>query len=157
MPTIPFDNDRGNSARSILLALGMGDFNATMVIQYLFMAPAQTDPQMGQIVLLTRHLQEAMQAMGCQLPVTGSIDGAWEPYFVALVGHHWRDMPWAEIARMVIDAKARGRRLEPKGATITIQRGALDGVLDSLPQIPGGLFTYAVGGYLLWRHMKRKR
>ncbi len=153
---ISLDSNQGNSARSILLALGMGDFNATMVIQYLFLAPAQTDPQMAQIIMLTTHLQEAMVAMGAPVRVTGSIDGAWAPYFDRVCGRHWQDLPWAEIARMVIAAKARGQRIDPQGATITIQRGALDGVLDSLPTIPGGIFTYAVGGYLLWRHMKRK-
>ncbi len=149
------DNDQGNSARSILLKLGMGDYNATMVISYLFMAPAQTDPQMAQIILLTKHLQQAMREMGCALPVTGSIDAQWGPYFTAVCGADWPDLPWAEIGRMVLAAKARGKRLQPQGITITVGKGGLDGVFDSLPKVPGGLLTYAVGGYLLWRHMKK--
>lgn len=143
-------------ARSILLALGIGDYNATMIIQYLFMAPAQTDPQMAQIILLTRHLQAALKQMGAPLPVTGSIDGAWAPYFAAVCGPDWQDMPWAEIARTILAAKARGRKLSPDPTDIAVKRGALDGVTDALPQVPGGLLTYAVGGYLLWRFMKRK-
>ncbi len=150
------DNNQHNSARSILLALGMGDYNATMVISYLFMAPAQTDPQMAQIILLTKHLQSALVAMGVQLPVTGSIDAQWAPYFAKVCGEGWPDLPWAEIGRMVLAAKARGQRLKPQGITITVEKGGLDGIVDSLPKVPGGLLTYAVGGYLLWRHMKRK-
>lgn len=147
--------DKGNSARGLLLALGMGDYNATMVISYLFMAPAQTDPQMAQIILLTEHLQRAMKRMGAPLPVTGSIDASWAPYFKAVAGSNWPDLPWAEIARHVLEAKARGKKLAPQGITITVERGGLDGVLDSLPKVPGGLLTYAVGGYLIWRHMKK--
>jgi hypothetical protein len=150
-----FDTDRGHSARSILLALGMGDYNATMVIPYLFMAPAQTDPQMAQIILLTEYLQKALRQMGAPLPVTRSIDAQWAPYVSAVAGRSWPDLPWAEIARYVLEAKARGKKLAPQGITITVGRGGLDGALDSLPKVPGGLFTYAVGGYLLWRHMKK--
>lgn len=150
-----FDNNQNNSARSILLKLGMGDFNATMVIAYLFMAPAQTDPQMSQIIMLTKHLQNAMKTMGVALPATGSIDAQWAPYFEAVCGSDWPDLPWAEIGRMVIAARARGKTLKPEGITITMERGGLDGIADSLPKIPGGLLTYAVGGYLIWRHMKK--
>jgi hypothetical protein len=152
-----FDMDKGNSARSILLALGMGDYNATLVIRYLFMAPAQTDPQMQGVILLTRHLQAMMKSMGAALPVTGTIDGAWEPYFRQISGPNWQDVPWAEIARDVLAAKADGRRLELRSAQVVIERGGLDGVMDSLPKVPGGVFTYALGGFLLWRYMKRKR
>lgn len=144
-----------NSARDILLSLGMGDFNATMVIPYLFWAPAQTDPQMGAIVMLTRHLQIMMRKMGAPLSVTGSIDANWAPYMAQVAGPHWMDKSWAEISRDLINARSSKRNLKPVGKAILVPQSALSGITDSLPQIPGGLFTYAVGGYLLWRHMRK--
>ncbi len=147
-----------NSGRSILLALGMGDYNATMVIPYLFMAPAQTDPQMAQIILLTEHLQKAMVRMGCPLRPTGSIDASWAPYMAQVCGSQWYDLPWAEIGRQVLAAAANGKRLRPQGITLTVKKSALSGILDApfgLPAVPGGALTYGVGAFLLWRHLKK--
>lgn len=107
---------KGYSARSLLLALGMGDFNATQVIMYLFMAPAQTDPQMAQIILLTRHLQMAMVKMGVPLPVTGSIDARWASYFQRIVGPNWIDTSWADIVKTVLAKK--GMRVNGGGRSL---------------------------------------
>lgn len=139
----------GNSARSILLSLGMGDFNATMVIPYLFMAPAQTDPQMSQIIMLTRHLQSVMKSMGCPLSVTGTFDTNWAPYVAKVVGRDWLNVPWSEICQEVIAAKNRRMSLAPVGVAMAPMSGFAD-------SIPGGKTTlYVLGAFLLYRHFKR--
>ena len=53
-------------------------------------------------------------------------------------------------------AKANHKRFDHEGKTITIKRGALDGITDALPAIPGGLVTYVIGGYLAWRFLIKK-
>lgn len=144
--------DRGHSARSILLAMGMGDFNATMVIPYLFMAPAQTDPQMSQIIMLTKHLQGLLKSMGAPLPITGSIDGNWAPYLAKAVGRDWMNMPWEEICQLALAAKARGTSIAPQGVMLGNLK-PMSGFTDS---IPGGKATlYVLGALLLYRHFKR--
>lgn len=152
-------HNKGNSARSILLGLGMGDYNATMVIQYMFIAPAQSDPQMPPIIMLVKHLQRVLCSMGVNLPVTGSVDGSWAAVLAKICGPSWHNIPWAEIARMIMVAKQNGVSLSPQ---MTPQPAKdvpadLQGVLDSLPSVPGGLLTYALGGFLLYRHFKKAR
>lgn len=158
--------NQNHSARSVLLALGMGDFNATGCIATMFMAPAQTDPQMTQVIMITKYMQQTMAMMGATQPVTGTIDDDWAPYFAALTSAPWVQVSWFELARMLLDAKGRGMtfqanydRVGGKPYTVSLSGLAdfIPAVPSFLPDVPGGLITYAVGGYLLWRHLRKRK
>lgn len=142
------------SARSILLSLGVGDYNATTIIPMLFYGPAQTDPQLTQSVLLVKHMQRMMQSMGAKAVVTGTIDSTWEPYFIAIAGPQWTSVPWFDIARSLLEFKDRGQRFKLNydgGRQIDLSGDSL------LPDLPGGMITYAAlaaGAFLL---LKKKR
>lgn len=152
-----------NNVRDILRQLGVGDFNATMMIQDAFIAPATSDPRSPQIILIVKHLQAKLADMGAPIAISGQIDDPTASYLVALMGHDVLGMPWYHVIGGVLDAEAAGVSLAPKTARPIRQGPApvsgLSGLLDGpsfLPAIPGGLLTYGVAGYFLYKHFKKK-
>jgi hypothetical protein len=151
-----------HNTRRILLDLGIGDFNATMVLPYMFMGPAQTDPAMAQVKLITKAMQRYMIGMGATwLTPTGIINDDTAHCLHALVGPHWNQTTWQELAKSLIIAKGNGKRLHKRyNATNPVDLSGLSGhastgFIPDLPSVPGGIVTYAVVGYLLYRHFKK--
>jgi hypothetical protein len=141
-----------NNARQLLRRLGMGDYNATMAIQYMFIAPAATDPDMPPVILMTKHLQQGLRAAGGTCQVTGQIDDATAKCLVRLAGPDWHQKSWYELFSVVITAKRR-RSLETPPAMAM----GLVPDLSSFPDVPGGVFTLAAGGYAVWYFFFRKK
>jgi hypothetical protein len=144
LPHIPYGTE--NNARQILKRLGMGDFNATMVMQFMFVAPAATDPAMPPVVLMTRHLQQGLVASGADCGITGIIDDQTAKCLEALVGPKWHQMSWYHLMNAVIRAKQRRSFTSPQSVLPPL------GAMPDLPSIPGGLLTVALvaaGAYLL--------
>jgi hypothetical protein len=138
---------RENNARHLLLRLGMGDYNATMAVPYMFIAPAATDPAMPQVILMTKHLQQGLQAAGASCPVTGVIDDATARCLQQLLGDRWNQKSWFELYDAVLRAK-RARTLETM-APMDL------GLVPDLPEIPGGMFTIIVGGLAAYYLLKK--
>ena len=139
-----------NDARSLLLALGMGDYNATLAIQYMFLAPAATDPAMPSIILMTRHLQAGLRAAGATVPLSGQIDDATAKALIKLVGPDWHQVTWFGLYQAVVQAK-RLRTLKKRSGELQL------GLVD-LPDIPGGNLTWAAAGALAaWYFLFRKK
>lgn len=146
------------NTRELLDAIGIGHFNATMIIPYMMIAPATTDPKSAQTILLVQHLQRELYALGAtDVPVSGRLDAPTARALEAVGGPDWQRMSWAGNVAAVVAAKDAGVSLRtPRAPTTTGTRMAVGGPLDFLPDVPGGLLTYAVGGYLLYRHLTRK-
>lgn len=143
--------------RAILHELGIGDFNATMIIPLVFMAPAQSDPDMTQVKLLTKAMQRVMQQMGAaQVIAHGRIDQATADCLHALVGPAWNGVTWFDLAKRLILARRRGEKFTPTSdpAPWSTKLGGL-GLLPNLPDVPGGLVTVGLGAYLLYRHFTK--
>ncbi len=146
------------SARSLLVSLGVGQFNATGVIPFMMFAPGTTDPKSPAVVLLVQHLQRVLFAMGAHDVVeNGHLDVPTAHALAHLVGPGWERMTWAQNVAAVLSARERGVRLEHPVAEHPGMPLAVSGPLDFLPDVPGGLFTYAIGGFLLWRHLAKKK
>ncbi len=146
------------TSRELALAIGIGGFNATSVVQTMMQSPATTDPKMPPVVMLVRHLQKALFELGAtDVPNTGYIDTATYEALEQLLGPSWMRMSWAEAVGAVVDAKASKTQLSPSmhpaddGVPV-----ATSGVLDVLPDVPGGMFTYAIGAYLIYRALRKK-
>jgi hypothetical protein len=146
------------TSRELALAIGIGGFNATSVVQTMMQSPATTDPKMPPVVMLVRHLQKELFELGAtDVANTGYIDTATYHALEQLLGPSWMRMSWAENVGAVVDAKATKTQLSP--AMMPADDGvpvATSGVLDALPAVPGGMFTYAIGAYLLYRAMCKK-
>lgn len=134
-----------NNARNMLLALGMGNYNATLAIQYMFLAPSSTDPQMPSVIIMTRHLQAGLRAAGAKVPLDGQIGDATAQALITLVGPEWNHVTWYGLFEAVIEAM-KLRSLEKRTKNVPL------GMID-LPDVPGGNLTWAaaaaVAAYLL--------
>lgn len=140
-----------NNARQMLLGMGMGNYNATIAIQYMFIAPAATDPSMPSIILMTKHLQQGLRAAGADgVSVTGRIDDATATALAQLVGPQWNQLAWSTLFSAVLGAKQQ-RVLEDRSDM------QLGGVIPDLPSIPGGMFTVAAAAVAAWYFLVHKK
>lgn len=137
--------------RALLNSLGIGDFNATMLIPYLFLTPATTDPDMPPVQMLVETVQAQLQAMGAPVSVNGLLEKETAAELRKLTGPNWPGMMWSQILETVLRAKMAGRRLHPTAPA----RGAVAvGFLPELPAPFGSpvvLGVAALGIYLLLR------
>jgi hypothetical protein len=136
-----------NDARALLLALGMGHYNATIAIQYMFLAPSATDPAMPSIILMTEHLQAGLRAAGANVAITGQIDEPTARALIMLVGPEWNHVSWFALFQAVVQAK-RTRTLARRGQPL--------GFID-LPDVPGGNLAWAAAGAVAIYFLLRKK
>lgn len=148
-----------HNVRGLLLELGIGDFNATGIIQSAFQSPHATDPDMPPIIILTRRIQEHLRKMGANIQISGAIDQPTDYYLRRLCGDGYLTRPWYQVMEAVVSAKNRGTRL-PK-VTIatqeTIDTSIQTQAIGGLPDVPGGLLTYGAGALALWYFFMKKR
>lgn len=152
-----------NNGRSLLLALGIGDYNATGIIPYLFMAPAQTDSDMAATVLMVEAIQKALNSMGARLEVSGDLDVASVVELKKVVGPDWLPMKWYEIIRRVVRAKNHGFRIVP-GVAPSAQQVAQpydmvkdDGMGMSIDSTGAKVAIVGAAGLALWLLFGKKR
>jgi hypothetical protein len=148
------------SIREILADIGMGQFNITMAIPLMMVSPATTDPKSNQVILVLQHIQNALYHLGAaDVPVSGQLDQATARALEQVVGPNWERMPWAASVRAIVTARRRGIKLGSaarRRAASPSQVEAVGGPLDFLPDVPGGLFSYAVGAFLIYRHFAKR-
>lgn len=152
------------TSRDLLEGIGVGHFNATMIIPYLMVSPATTDPKSVQIIVMVRQLQKTLWDMGATDVISsGHLDGPTAAALVQLAGPNWMRMSWGDNLTAVMNAKTVGMKLSPSGGTDGLavpddgQPVATGDVLGLLPDIPGGILTYGVGAYLLYRYFCKRR
>lgn len=155
--------------RDLLARIGIGQFNATGVIQYMFMAPATTDPKAAAIILLVTHLQQALVQLGYPLTVTGYLDQTTAKAFASCVGPGWESRSWGDntsaIVNALVEQKMVSGELAKTSALGDVDRGQYVKAAPLsfwdppiLPSVPGGIVTYAIGAavaYHFWNKRKR--
>ena len=148
------------TSRDLLEAIGVGHFNATMMIQYMMMAPATTDPKSPPVILIVRAVQQTLYRLGAtDVPDSGRLDAATAAALERVVGPDWERQSWGANVRAIVDAQRAGTRLDAP-ATMSMSDGmpvSVGGPLDFLPDVPGGLFTYAVVGYFAYRYFTKDK
>jgi hypothetical protein len=128
-----------NNARQILLRLGMGDAVAGLVVKIMFVSPAQTDPAMSPVIMLTRHLQQALIDAGAtNVAITGQVDVPTARALVRLLGSAWNQLDWHTIASAAVAAA--------KKRSLAVSANLDLGFLPDLPSIPGGFGTVIAAG-----------
>lgn len=139
-----------SNARELLLALGVGHYNATIMIQYMFLSPSTTDPAMPSIILMTNHLQAGLRAAGAKyVNITGQIDAPTAKALIALVGPDWNHVTWYGLFETTLFAK-RQKTLVTRTKDIPL------GFID-LPDVPGGTITWAAAAVAAWYFLLRKK
>jgi hypothetical protein len=140
-----------NNARQLLLGLGMGNYNATIAIQYMFLAPSATDPAMPSIILMTKHLQLGLRAAGAtDVAVSGQLDDPTARALIKLVGPEWNHVTWYALFTAVTEAQ-RQRTLEDRAGELEL------GAVPDLPEVPGGMFTWAAAAFAAWYFLFHKK
>jgi len=152
---------RTRTARDLLKGIGIGDFNATMIIQYVFVAPATTDPRSAPIILMVRHLQQALNNIGANVPISGYLDTPTAQALYQVVGPNWERLSWADNIAAVIDAASVGfSAAPPQPAPVAMNPptpAVAVGAFDFLPDVPGGLLTYLIGGAVAYHYLAKRR
>jgi hypothetical protein len=144
------------NARELLTQIGIGHFNATMIMPYMFIAPATTDPKSAQTILMVQAIQRALFGLGAHdVPQSGRLDAPTARALAQVVGPNWERTTWAGNISAVLAARESGLSIAPPEPEPGMPV-AVGGPLDFLPDVPGGLITYAVGAYFLYRHFTRK-
>jgi hypothetical protein len=154
---------RAKTLRNLLTALGVGQFNATMVIPILFMAPATTDPRQPATIMLVRHLQRAMWALGAKIDDTGYLDEPTTEVIEQLLGAGWMNRPWSDTVNAVVTARQNKLKLATP-APVALppedfgpQATSGMGLFEFLPSVPGGALTYLAGAGLLYYFLTKQR
>lgn len=143
------------SVRAELLKLGIGDFNATLIIPMMFMGPAQCDPDLTQMKLLVKALQKRMQGMGATWIVAhGRLDQNTASCLAATVGPRWSEMAWHDIIKALELAKNSGRSFAKPPTAKGVELSGLgdDWSLNTIAM-------YALGtilGAAAWKHFSKK-
>jgi hypothetical protein len=147
-----------HSMRAMLLALGIGDYNATMLIQSMFISPRATDPAMPQLIVLTKRIQKTLIGMGAQINVTGYLDEPTAQAIDQIASPEWLDDTWGNLVEDVLAAQRAGMTF-PQVAIDTAPTPAPTGGLGDVTDLmPGGILGYAaVGGFLYWYFIHRKK
>jgi hypothetical protein len=145
------------TGRQMLTDLGIGQFNATMIIPYLWIAPAATDPKASQVILLVEKLQRQLAMMGAPVRMNGYIDLPTAAALSKVVGSRWETMPWASSISAVLSAKNAGLSIDDPEPDLFVPSGVGDiPGIPGLPDVPGGIVTYGIAAYLLYRHFKKR-
>lgn len=144
-----------HNVRHQLLELGIGDFNATLIIPTMFYGPAQSDPGLTPVKVLVRALQRMMREMGATWVVSsGELDAGSATCLKAIAGPMWAEMPWYELSQKLIDARKAGKRFEPMGAARgVVLSGFQDGVVTSIGSVVGA----AIGGIIVYHILSKKK
>src|SRR4029077_9378857 len=127
-----------HNVRALLLELGCGDFNATMSIPYMFIAPRTTDPAAVQLIVVIKQIQYALASMGAvNILPSGVLDQETGQAIAQICGPEWLSMPYYEIVRCVVNAERdQYQFVQPADAG---QPAPMNGVFDFLPSVPGGI------------------
>lgn len=152
-------NENAN-VRQILLRMGIGDFNATLVIPLMFMGPAQTDPDITASKVLVKQMQHIMQSMGAGfVQANGRVDKPTADCLHSLVGPHWSEHPWFEICVKLLDAQEAGKKFSMRGTRASRNPVELAGfgLFDSLPDVPGGPIVLGIAAYVAYRYFKKRK
>jgi hypothetical protein len=142
-------------ARTLVMSLGIGDVQATMVIPYMFMTPATTDPDMPPVHMLVRGVQRGLKDIGVPLEIDGVMGVETATYLRKLTGPNWPGMTWYELYQTLTRARATGKRLDPP-VPAPARRHTDLGIMD-LPDVPGGGVTLALGLGAFWYFFLRER
>lgn len=142
------------TSRDLLIDLGVGQYNATMLVETMMMAPATTEAAAAPTMLLVGHIQEKLNEMGAGLVPNGYLDPPTVSALAQLGGRNVLQKSWFEVGKDVMAARQAGLRLKQRRARPNPKTAT--GTFD-LPDVPGGLFTYAAGGLLLWHFLSKKK
>lgn len=107
---------RGNDTRALLMAFGLGSWQAQMAAQSIFFIPRTTDPDAQVTIMLVNAVQYGLQELGAPIRQSGELDTDTVKYLIQLLGPNWHAKSFAQILDALLSARAHGRSLAPAPA-----------------------------------------
>ena len=95
------------SARSIALALGIGEAQTTLAIQQMWLRPRVSDPNSTPTTIIVKGIQRGLNKGGCNLQVSGYLDNPTIACLSRVSGPDWWDKTWLKIGQDIIKAPPR--------------------------------------------------
>lgn len=143
-----------NNARNLALEMGIGQFQADMIIPYMWMTPSTTDPDMPSVRVMVEVIQDQLELMGAPaFPARGELDVPTATWLRQITGPTWVNMTWARIFGAILNAKNAGRRLASRIAT---PRARAPQAVGALPDFGDPTTLVLMGAAaLLWFNRKK--
>jgi hypothetical protein len=91
--------------REMMLAAGIGNYNAAMGIQFMNFLPTTTDPYAQGTILIVRGLQRLLNKRGAGLAVDGGMGKATVRALVKYAGPRWYDKSWSQLYGDIMDGR----------------------------------------------------
>lgn len=144
---------RGHSLREMLLAAGVGQFNAQLSIPKMNISARASDPFDQGVMQVVQAMQNVMNAKGAGLELTGWLDPATQRELARYAGSSWQDKSWSQLLGDVLDRQPPPRPRPPMAAPAP-EPGLGDFVNDVLYS-PLGLVAAGVGAFLLIKRARK--
>ncbi|MBT8452993.1 MAG: hypothetical protein KJO40_13575 [Deltaproteobacteria bacterium] len=96
---------RAEDVREMLLTAGVGQFNVTMSIPYMFELPRTSDPYAQGIMQIVQGLQQLLNRRGARLDVDGGLGARTVKALRTFAGPKWYDKTWTQLYADVIAGK----------------------------------------------------
>jgi hypothetical protein len=123
---------RKENIREMLLAAGIGQFNATMSIPYMYFLPRTCDPAAQGVIQIVEGLQNLLRARGERVPLDGWMGKQTIDAVLKFSGATWRDKSWMQIYGDVL----RGRRAPGFERDAPVSAQGLDGYVHETGLAP---------------------
>ena len=88
---------RKENLREMLLSAGIGEFNATMSLPYMYFLPRTCDPYTQGVIQIVEGLQNLLNARGARVEVDGWMGEHTVKAILPYAGHQWRDKTWMQL------------------------------------------------------------
>lgn len=145
---------RFDTIRSMLLAAGVGDFNATLSIPYMYFLPTTCDPYQQGVIQIVEGLQNLLNARGARLEISGWMDQHTMDALASWAGPQWKLKTWVQLYGDVLS----GQRPAPKPTPITAPPppAATGDIVSMLGAAVTHPLAWVAGGALAY-YLARKR
>lgn len=100
-------NARADDVRDLLLRAGVGQYNATMALPYVWFTPTTCDPYAQGVMLLVQGLQNILNSKGAKLEVDGGLGVDTALWIRRYSGSNWRNKTWTQLYSDVLAGKPR--------------------------------------------------
>lgn len=115
---VPRKRGVDRDTRSMLLALGVGQYNAAMLASTMFLMPRTTDPSAQAVMFVIQGAQRGLQKMKAPGVVpNGLLDQPTQRALRQTSGLLWANKTWVQIYGDVLDALEGGKKFPGSGGS----------------------------------------
>lgn len=143
--------------REMLLAAGIGEYNAVLSIPYMYFLPRTCDPYAQGVQQIVQGLQNLLAYRGLQVPQDGFMGSSTMAATERFAGRMWRDKTWLQLYGDVIRGRlAPGFEKTPQPAPVEAPQPQAVGFVDVIDLATNPLAWVAGGAAFYFLVHKKK-